>query len=175
MRFNLVDRILEVQPGRSIRCVKNLSLGEEYLGDHFPGFPVMPGVLMLQSLVEAGAWLLRLSEDYRHSVIALREAKNVKYGTFMEPGRQMMITAELVEEEEGGTLFRGRGEVDGASTVSARYSLRKYNLRDRDPGLKLTDEQIISQLRNLYTTLRGGSGIVKPGPGVAATGGLQAP
>ncbi len=95
MRFTLVDRILEVEPGRRIRALKNLTLGEEYLGDHFPTFPVMPGVLMLQTLVEAGSWLLRLTEDFRHSVITLREAKNVKYGHFMEPGRQLVVTAEL--------------------------------------------------------------------------------
>src|SRR5919201_4933891 len=99
MRFNLVDRIEEVQPGRSLRAVKNLTLGEEYLADHFPTFPVMPGVLMLETLVEAGAWLLRLSDDFRHSVIVLREAKNVKYGTFMEPGRQMAVTVELIEQD----------------------------------------------------------------------------
>src|SRR3954464_8821084 len=99
MRFNLVDRIVEVRPGQSIRVAKNLTLGEEYLADHFPTFPVMPGVLMLQTLVEAGAWLLRISDDFRYSVIVLREAKNVKYGTFMEPGKRMVVTAELVEEE----------------------------------------------------------------------------
>src|SRR5919202_6041911 len=99
MRFNLVDRIVAAEPGRVIRAVKNLTLGEEYLADHFPTFPVMPGVLMLQTLVEASAWLLRLTDDFRYSVIVLREARNVKYGTFMEPGRQMLITAELVERE----------------------------------------------------------------------------
>ncbi len=46
MRFQLLDRILEVEPGKSIRMVKNLTLAEEYLADHFPTFPVMPGVLM---------------------------------------------------------------------------------------------------------------------------------
>src|ERR1700752_704746 len=97
MRFHLIDRIVEVQPGQSLQAVKNLTLGEEYLADHFPSFPVMPGVLMLQTLVEAGAWLLRLTDDYRHSVIVLREARIVKYGTFMEPGKQLMITVELVE------------------------------------------------------------------------------
>src|SRR5438045_8203985 len=100
MRFNLVDRILEVEPGRSIRVAKNLTLGEEYLADHFPSFPVMPGVLMLQTLVEAGAWLLRIGEDFRHSVITLREAKNVKYGHFMQPGRTMRVAVELVEEAD---------------------------------------------------------------------------
>src|SRR5687768_76824 len=127
MRFNLVDRIVEVQPGRSLRAVKNLTLGEEYLADHFPRFPVMPGVLMLQALVEAGAWLLRLSEDYRHSVIVLREAKNVKYGTFMEPGRQLLITVELTERDDAVAGFKGKGEVDGNTAVSARLTLARYN------------------------------------------------
>src|ERR671938_133909 len=105
MRFNLVDRIVEVEPGRRIRAVKNLTLGEEYLADHFPTFPVMPGVLMLQTLVEAGARLLRGTEDFRHSVITLREARNVKYGTFMEPGRQMVVTVELTESDERLATF----------------------------------------------------------------------
>ena len=81
MRFHLIDRIVEVVPGKRLRAVKNLTLGEEYLADHFPSFPVMPGVMMLQTLIEAGAWLLRLSEDYRHSIIVLREVKNIKYGS----------------------------------------------------------------------------------------------
>src|ERR1700690_2144580 len=109
MRFNLVDRILEVEPNRRICTVKHLTLGEEYLADHFPTFPVMPGVLMLQTLVEAGAWLIRISEDFRHSVIVLREARNVKYGSFMEPGRQMSITVELVERDDAVGSFKGKG------------------------------------------------------------------
>src|SRR5689334_21073817 len=113
MRFNLVDRIVEVEPGKRIRAVKNLTLGEEYLADHFPTFPVMPGVLMLQTLVEASAWLLRITDDFRHSVIVVREARNVKYGTFMDPGRQMDITVDLVEQATGpeGPLatLKGKG------------------------------------------------------------------
>src|SRR6516225_1705275 len=120
MRFNLVDRIVEVQSGRALRAVKNLTLGEEYLADHFPRFPVMPGVLMLQTLVEAGAWLLRLTEDYRHSVIVLREARNVKYGTFMEPGKELRVTVELVERDASKATFKGKGEVESATAVSAK-------------------------------------------------------
>src|SRR5215510_15036044 len=133
MRFNLVDRILDFEPGKRIRIVKNLTLGEEYLADHFPTFPVMPGVLMLQTLVEAGAWLLRVTEDFRHSVIVLREVKNVKYGTFMEPGRQMAVTAEMVEHQDGLASFKGKGEVNGNATVTARFTLARYNLSDRSP------------------------------------------
>jgi 3-hydroxyacyl-[acyl-carrier-protein] dehydratase len=154
MRFNLVDRIVEVQPGRSLLAVKNLTLGEEYLADHFPTFPVMPGVLMLEALAEAGAWLLRLSEDFRHSVIVLREARNVKYGTFMEPGRQMRIAVELVERDGERAAFKGKGEMDGQSTVSARLTLASYNLRDRDAALRARDERLIQHFRDLSILLR---------------------
>src|SRR5918912_697150 len=99
MRFNLIDRISAVETGRSLKAIKLLTLGEEYLADHFPAFPVMPGVLMLQTLVEAGAWLLRVTENFRHSIIVLREAKNVKYGTFMVPGNRLDLEVELIGQD----------------------------------------------------------------------------
>jgi 3-hydroxyacyl-[acyl-carrier-protein] dehydratase len=153
MRFNLIDRIVAVEPGQSLQALKNLTLGEEYLADHFPGFPVMPGVLMLQTLVEAGAWLLRLTDDFRHSVVALREARNVKYGTFMEPGRQMRIAVDLVERNGDLAVFKGKGEADGQQTVSARLTLCSYNLRDRNPALQASDERLVRHWRDLGALL----------------------
>jgi 3-hydroxyacyl-[acyl-carrier-protein] dehydratase len=155
MRFCLVDRILEVQSGKVIRAVKNLTLGEEYLADHFPTFPVMPGVLMLQTLIEAGAWLLRVTDGFQYSVIVLREAKHVKYGTFMEPSRQMLISAELVERDKELATFKGKGEVNGTPTVSARFTVSRYNLRDRNASFRKTDERLIEHLRHLYSVLTG--------------------
>jgi 3-hydroxyacyl-[acyl-carrier-protein] dehydratase len=155
MRFNLVDQIVDVIPGKSLRAVKNLTLAEEYLADHFPTFPVMPGVLMLQSLVEAGAWLLRLSEDFRYSIVVLREAKNVKYGTFMDPGKQMDIEVELAGQDGTTATFKGRGESGGASTVSARFTLERYNLRDRYPALEAADRRLVENLRERAVLLQG--------------------
>lgn len=156
MRFNLVDRILEVEPGKTLKAVKNLTLGEEYLADHFPSFPVMPGVLMLQALVEAGAWLLRITEDFRHSVILLREARNVKYGSFVEPGRRLVVTAEWVEHDDMLATFKGRGEVDGTQTVAAKITLGRYNLGDRNPAWKDVDRKIIEEMRAHYLLLSTG-------------------
>lgn len=158
MRFNLVDRILELEHGKKIRIVKNLTLAEEYLADHFPTFPVMPGVLMLETLVEAAAWLVRLSDDYKHSVIVLRDARNVKYGHFMEPGRSLVVTAEVDKPPyaaEGEVAFKGKGEMEGISTVSAKFTLARYNLRDRDPAWAGLDEKIVRHLRETETVLRG--------------------
>ncbi len=156
MRFHLVDRILEVEPGRSLRAVKNLTTGEEYLADHFPTFPVMPGVLMLQTLVEAAAWFLRIRDDFQHSVIVLREARNVKYGSFVDPGRRMVITVELLEETAELATFKGKGEVDGNQTVSARFSVGRYNLGDRNPAWQGIDRRIVEDLRGRLLVLQGG-------------------
>jgi 3-hydroxyacyl-[acyl-carrier-protein] dehydratase len=159
MQFNLVDRILEVQPGKRICAIKHLALGEEYLADHFPTFPVMPGVLMLQTLVEAGAWLLRIGTGFQHSVVALREVRNVKYGNFMDPGKTLKVTVDL--QADGGTtdpqaaILKGKGECEGVATVSARFTLASYNLRDRDPPLQAVDEKIIAHFKAMYEVLRG--------------------
>ncbi len=157
MRFHLIDRILELEPGKRIRLVKNLTLAEEYLADHFPTFPVMPGVLMLQTLVEGAAWLLRATEDFQHSVIVLRDARNVKYGNFMQPGNSMIVTVEAAEIAPGNPLavFKGKAETAGASTVAAKFTVARYNLRDRNPALAPVDEEIIQRMRNQYRILRG--------------------
>jgi 3-hydroxyacyl-[acyl-carrier-protein] dehydratase len=154
MRFNLVDRIEEVQTGQSLRAVKNLTLGEEYLADHFPTFPVMPGVLMLEALAEAGAWLLRASDNFARSVVVLREARNVKYGSFVEPGRQLVVQVDLQERDGNRATLKGKGEVDGQSAVSARLVLASYNLTDRDPSLKAADDRLVQHWRELYRVLR---------------------
>ncbi len=153
MRFNLVDGIVEAQPGKSLRAFKQLTLGEEYLADHFPTFPVMPGVLMLQALVEAGAWLLRVTDDFRHSVTVLREARNIKYGSFMEPGRRMTVTVELTERAGELATLKGKGEAEGQQTVSARLVLASYSLEARNPALAAQDRALLQHWRARYAWL----------------------
>jgi 3-hydroxyacyl-[acyl-carrier-protein] dehydratase len=157
MRFVLIDRILDVQPGKSLVAVKNLSLAEEYLADHFPGFPVMPGVLMLEAMTQAGAWLIRETEDFAHSVILLKQAKTIKYGSFVEPGRQLSIRVEVVSHGERETVLKGEGIIDDQVMVKGRITLTRYNLREKDPELHATDTSIVEGLRDLYATLRKGS------------------
>jgi 3-hydroxyacyl-[acyl-carrier-protein] dehydratase len=157
MRFVLIDRILEVRTGESLVAVKNLSLAEEYLADHFPGFPVMPGVLMLEALTQAGAWLVRDFEDFAHSIILLKQAKTIKYGSFVEPGRQLQLRVELASHGDRETSFKGVGLIDGQEMVKGRFTLTRSNLRDKDPALHATDVAIVEGLRDLFATLRKGS------------------
>ena len=158
MRFNLIDRIVAVEPGRRLKAVKYLTLGEEYLADHFPTFPVMPGVLMLQAVAEAGSWLLRLTDDFAQAVIVLREAKSVKYGTFMQPGHCLEVTAELVKRDGPLATVRGTGTTGGQQAVSAQIGLAGYNLRDRDPALAGRDAELVRHWRERAALLQGVAG-----------------
>ncbi|MCP4249820.1 MAG: beta-hydroxyacyl-ACP dehydratase, partial [bacterium] len=87
MKFILIDRIVELVPGERITAVKALSRAEEYLADHFPRFPVMPGVLMVEAMIQGASWLIRATEDFAHSMLQLAEAKNVTYKSFVSPGQ----------------------------------------------------------------------------------------
>jgi 3-hydroxyacyl-[acyl-carrier-protein] dehydratase len=155
MRFLLLDRIVECEPGRTLRGIKRLTGGEEYLADHFPGFPIMPGVLQLQSLVEAASWLLRLTDDYRHSVVVLREVKNVRYGNLLKPGNALEVTAEFDKRDGDSASFKAKGEAEGTQTVSAQFTLTGYNLRDRKPALADRDERLVRHWKSLYQLLSG--------------------
>lgn len=155
MRFHLVDRIVAVEPGKSIRAVKHLTLAEEYLADHFPSFPVMPGVLQLQTLVEAGSWLMRLTDGYAQSVWVLRETKNVKYGSLVSPGHRLEVTVDLIKRDGDTAVLRGRGEVNGTQAVSAQLTLAGYNLRDRHPAAAGRDDLLIGQLKAQADLLMG--------------------
>lgn len=137
MRFNLVDRIHEWEPGKRLTASKLLTTGEEYLADHFPTFPVMPGVMMLQATIETSAWLWRASNEFRHAVIVLREAKNVKYGTFMQPGHTLELTTELLKADEATATFKVKGNVKGGGqTVNAQIVLAGYNVGEKDGLLR---------------------------------------
>ena len=153
MRFSLLDRIDELEPGVRISAVKTLSLAEEYLADHFPGFPVMPGVLMLEAMTQAGAWLIRASEDFAHTVVVLHEARNVKYGQFVEPGQTLRITAEITKETDRLTTLQARGTVEGRASVSGRLVLERYCLVDEGIGDPEADEVIRESVRALFALL----------------------
>ncbi len=123
MRFCQLDQITHLEAGLFIEAKKYLSGDEDYLSDHFPRFPVMPGVLMLEALFQASALLVRATEDYRTGLVLLRTAKNVKFADFVEPGQTLDIRSDLIKRE--GTCFtlKAQGTKAGSPTVSGRLVL----------------------------------------------------
>ncbi|MEN6385240.1 MAG: beta-hydroxyacyl-ACP dehydratase [Phycisphaerales bacterium] len=153
MKFILIDKIGKIEAGKEIQTIKNVSLSEEYLGDHFPIFPVLPGVFLLQGLVDSACWLVRHTENFAHSMVLLTQAKNVKYKSFAAPGMNIQYTVTAKSIEENLSSFTGVGQCDGLPIVEARFSLRHFNLADRDPKLALEDGHIIEKLKERYKLL----------------------
>ena len=112
MKFILADKIESIELGKRIVTVKALSLAEEYLADHFPIFPVLPGVMMIEAMVQSAAWLVRLQQNFAKSIIVLRSARNVRYSSFVAPGNFLRCELEAVSIRRFGKYlhieFRGR-------------------------------------------------------------------
>ena len=155
MRFSLIDRILAYEPGVRLTAKKNVSLSEEYLADHFPQFPVLPGVFMLEAMTQSAAWLIRLDEDFAHSIVCLKEVRNAKYADFVTPGSSLEMTVDIIKEEGRLVKLKGRGTVNGRTCVTGRLTLERYNLAETYPEKAAIDRRVIAELRTLHTVLTG--------------------
>ncbi len=153
MRFILIDKVISFEAGRQLKAVKCVSLAEEYLGDHFPKFPVLPGVLLLEGLIESASWLVRTSEGFAHSMILLEQAKNVRYKSFLVPGAQIEYTVEAKAIEESVSSFSGVGVSQGERIVEARFALRHFNLTDDDSAMAATDGLVVENMKKRWKLL----------------------
>jgi 3-hydroxyacyl-[acyl-carrier-protein] dehydratase len=153
MQFTLIDRITELQPGASITAIKALSLAEEYLQDHFPRFPVMPGVLMLEAMLQAGTWLVYLTEDFRHSTVILKEARNVKFTGFVRPGETLTVRAEIIADEGNRTTLKANGLSGDTLAASGQLVLERFNVGDQQPQLRSRDARARAEMRQRFAKL----------------------
>ena len=134
MKFILLDDILEQTPDRIV-ALKQVSLAEEYLADHFPTFPVLPGVLMIETMVQAARRMLGERGDAR---LVLGEVKALKFGSMVRPGETLEVEVTLLKSlEDGSYACKGIGKVrrirseenetslpTGETAVSGRFTMR---------------------------------------------------
>ena len=153
VRFELIDKIEFVSDTRLVG-VKYVSLAEEYLADHFPSFPVLPGVLMLESAAQGAGWLLHLQHDFSGSMAILKEARNVKYGNFVAAGDFLRIEVELVKLTDSGGMFKASGSVNNATALQGRLELAYFNLADRDSKLAEIDAGLREHNRRRWELLK---------------------
>lgn len=108
--FLLVDRVIDCQPGKSITAIKNVTINEPFFTGHFPGYPVMPGVLILESLAQAGLILgMRTVEAEKGTLVFLTGVDKARFKRQILPGDQMTLQVELGSMRS--RLWRFSGEV----------------------------------------------------------------
>lgn len=153
MKFVLIDKITEFEAGKSLKAVKSVSLAEEYLADHFPDFPVLPGVMMIEALTQAAAMLVHGTNNFSHSMVVLQEVKNAKYKSFVKPGNSLEISITAKSIDSDSSSFVAEGTCDGKSMVEARIKLRHFNLADQDSALADVDEKMKSEFKKRFSLM----------------------
>jgi len=123
--FLLVDRVLELEKGKRIKALKNITINEPFFQGHFPSRPVMPGVLMLEALAQAAGLLAfdtlgtTPSEDMVYYFAGIDGAR---FKRPVEPGDQLILEAELLRTKAGIFKFKARATVDGELAVEAELT-----------------------------------------------------
>ncbi|MFP8487683.1 3-hydroxyacyl-ACP dehydratase FabZ [Gracilimonas sp. Q87] len=111
--FLLVDRVLEVD-AESIKAYKNVTANEEFFNGHFPGQPIMPGVLQVEALAQAGAiMLMSQSEDPEETLMVFTGISKCKFRKQVVPGDQLMLEVELGSKKRNFVTMTGKATVDG--------------------------------------------------------------
>ena len=145
MRFILVDEILELSPGRHIKAAKRVAPDEDYFRDHFPGFPVVPGVLLTEMMAQAAGKCL-LSEDPARGRPMLAQIKSASFREWVGPGKTVILLAEIRASRPQFATAMCRAEVDGSAICSAELLFTFMPAEKFSPGLR--DEVLDRYLAN---------------------------
>lgn len=118
--FLLVDRVLEMDPGKRIVALKNVTVNEPFFPGHFPGVPVMPGVLIVEALAQAGAVLLLHNQPNRASqLIYFTGIDAARFRRAVVPGDQLILEMEVLKLRSRTCKMRGVAKVDGQIAAEA--------------------------------------------------------
>jgi 3-hydroxyacyl-[acyl-carrier-protein] dehydratase len=117
--FLLVDRVLEVEPKQKIVALKNVTANESFFNGHFPARPVMPGVLIIESMAQAAGILLLSEEEHKGKTPLFTGIDNARFRRPVVPGDQLILEAEILKVKGNIGRARGVAKVDGHLVAEA--------------------------------------------------------
>ncbi len=129
--FLLVDRVIALEPGKSITAIKNVTANESFFEGHFPEVKIMPGVLIVEAVAQAGGILLYHSiPDAAKKLVVLSKLQNIKFRKIVVPGDQLRLEAEIIKARARFATIRGRAIVDKEIVVEGEIAAAIIDLEE---------------------------------------------
>lgn len=131
--FLLVDRVTQLTPGESITAIKNVTINEPFFNGHFPGNPIMPGVLIVEAMAQTSGLLSfrTLSEEPRTDLLfVLAGVDKAKFKQQVIPGDQLVLTTEILRQKGSVWIYDSKAHVDGKLVASAEIKCVATNLAE---------------------------------------------
>lgn len=122
--FLLIDRVLDYKPLSYVKALKNVTSTEPLLQGHFPGNPVMPGVLMVEALAQASAILGQVSTDKDCQTCLLTEVSDSRFRRVVVPGDTLMLEVRLIKGRKDFWWFEGEATVDGEIAAEVKFTAK---------------------------------------------------
>jgi 3-hydroxyacyl-[acyl-carrier-protein] dehydratase len=119
--FLLIDEVVELEPGVRVRALKHVSSDEWYLAGHFPGRPIMPGVLIVEAMAQTGAVAVLSGDENRGRLALFAGIDDCRFKRIVEPGDELELTCDL--ERVRGPIGRGKATATVAGDLRARATL----------------------------------------------------
>lgn len=122
--FLLLDRVSAIEPGRSLTAIKNVTINEPFFQGHFPGRPVMPGVLIIEAMAQAGGILSYMSHEHAEKdlIYYLAAVDDARFRRPVVPGDVLELRVEVEAVRRGVWFYRCEAQVDGETAVRARIT-----------------------------------------------------
>ncbi len=144
--FLLIDRVIEFERAKRIVAIKNVTINEPFFNGHFPGYPIMPGVLVVEAMAQAGCILL-LNEvaDREKKLVLFSGIEAAKFRRPITPGDQLRLEIEVISFRSRGGRMEGKAYVDGKLACEATLTCAVVPRQVREAASEAPAEPVISE------------------------------